>query len=488
MKNSKIRVAFAERLNSEELPGGDIFAPYFWKKGVTFAPDRNVFKLSREDWEMLLGQKFPVDADHFGDYYRHFLGSMGAGDVMFPEHTTVFRDIFEFVTYKEAHELEGRYIVALAVADLHNGISGILKTGEKLPVEVRKDIKSGKAVLLVDCPWEGFYTTEPMVDLLDKFVWENGLAGAKDHIWLLSNIAGGPIYEYLTSKSRLFSFKTVYHFENFIWGEHPESIEKVPFGPVNTRFDNLEKHINETLEQPFDKKFLCLAGALREHRMYLYALINSNPELQENCISSFRDHYSVGKYILDPATEERSFVRAADEHLDNFIHEMWVSGNTKKEVEGDTGNIYSVFGQGIRNRCFIEIVSETSYTKNLIGFTEKTFKPFLSKKPFILVGAAGSLEKLKQLGYKTFGDFWDESYDTIECPVERIRAIGKLILDLNKKSFEELREMQKGMRDIFDHNFRVVSSNDRISEYISWLYSLVDPDVVSTDYSHNPII
>ena len=58
----------------------------------------------------------------------------------------------------------------------------------------------------------------------------------------------------------------------------------------------------------------------------------------------------------------------------------------------------------------------TEYTTRSLhrryGFiTEKTYKAIVTGQMFVLVGAANSLSNLRQLGFKTFGQYVDESYD-----------------------------------------------------------------------------
>lgn len=76
------------------------------------------------------------------------------------------------------------------------------------------------------------------------------------------------------------------------------------------------------------------------------------------------------------------------------------------------------------NICAIDVVLETLFDDQRIHLTEKTLRPIACGKPFILVGPCGSLDYLKQYGFKTFGDIIDESYDSIQDPVTRLRSIA----------------------------------------------------------------
>ena len=63
---------------------------------------------------------------------------------------------------------------------------------------------------------------------------------------------------------------------------------------------------------------------------------------------------------------------------------------------------------------YCHVVIETHFDTDQSGgafLTEKTFKPIKHGQPFVIVGAAGSLQALRDLGYRTFDHVIDPSYD-----------------------------------------------------------------------------
>tara|TARA_Y100000590_G_scaffold468335_1_gene650739 strand:+ start:12377 stop:13657 length:1281 start_codon:yes stop_codon:yes gene_type:complete len=73
--------------------------------------------------------------------------------------------------------------------------------------------------------------------------------------------------------------------------------------------------------------------------------------------------------------------------------------------------------------AYCEIVTETVFDSSTIQMSEKTFKPLFNLMPFILVGGAGHLERLRSYGYKTFPSIFDESYDLVEDDRQRMQMI-----------------------------------------------------------------
>lgn len=103
----------------------------------------------------------------------------------------------------------------------------------------------------------------------------------------------------------------------------------------------------------------------------------------------------------------------------------------------------------------IDIVSETHVTGQTFFVTEKTTRPMWLKKPFVMFASRDYLVYLRQLGFKTFYEFWDEEYDGYEDR-DRFERIIKLIDTLASKSTQELTEMYQSMQSILDHNYNLL--------------------------------
>lgn len=105
--------------------------------------------------------------------------------------------------------------------------------------------------------------------------------------------------------------------------------------------------------------------------------------------------------------------------------------------------------------CF-NLLSESVFAHPYPYLSEKTIQPMLMKRPFIMIGPKGNLEYLRKLGFKTFSDHIDESYDSISDHNERMEKIMQLVIHLNNKELPTLVEMVKDMNEILDHNKNVI--------------------------------
>ena len=113
---------------------------------------------------------------------------------------------------------------------------------------------------------------------------------------------------------------------------------------------------------------------------------------------------------------------------------------------------------------FIFVVTETCYWQTKTHLTEKIFKPIVLRMPFLLLGCARNLEYLRSYGFETFGDFWDESYDTIEDPVVRMQAVVEILKDIATMSVEQQRAMLQDMEPVLEHNYNLFNDPNFIKQ------------------------
>jgi hypothetical protein len=101
----------------------------------------------------------------------------------------------------------------------------------------------------------------------------------------------------------------------------------------------------------------------------------------------------------------------------------------------------------------VYVPTETVYFGQRTHITEKTFKAIALEMPFVLVATAGSLEYLREYGFKTFDGIIDESYDLETNDVVRIEKVVKLLKDLDNLSVEQRQQIHQACLPIVQHNF-----------------------------------
>jgi hypothetical protein len=130
----------------------------------------------------------------------------------------------------------------------------------------------------------------------------------------------------------------------------------------------------------------------------------------------------------------------------------------EQDTTGFTKQLLDFYGN-----ILIDVVAETFTSGKTFFPTEKTFRPMLMKKPFILMGPINNLIYLRQMGFKTFYEYWDEDYDGFS-PRLKFQKIIQLINNISKKSKSELCAMYQDMQHILDHNYNLLVSKKYIKQ------------------------
>ena len=101
---------------------------------------------------------------------------------------------------------------------------------------------------------------------------------------------------------------------------------------------------------------------------------------------------------------------------------------------------------------FFSVVSETLFEQEAIFLSEKVAKPLLNLHPFIVMSTPYTLKKLRELGFKTFGSFIDETYDEVKDNKKRVELIFKELDKIRNTPIDELKGWWESIVPILEHN------------------------------------
>jgi hypothetical protein len=113
-------------------------------------------------------------------------------------------------------------------------------------------------------------------------------------------------------------------------------------------------------------------------------------------------------------------------------------------------------------KFFVDIVYETWHLGTNFFLTEKFWRAICTRTPFIVVGPQNILHNIRQLGFVTFSDWWDEGYDQ-DPAYHNIEEIKQVIDQLSLLSTTQLQTMYHSMSAVLDHNlarFRSLNYQD----------------------------
>jgi hypothetical protein len=224
--------------------------------------------------------------------------------------------------------------------------------------------------------------------------------------------------------------------------------------------DVLPKNIDFT---KIEKTFLCINRAHRWHRINLFILWHINGLIEDTYYTmSLKSNFPIGagydEHIWRQTIDRNLIAKfeLTEEYIDTIQATLPLQIDEfvgASEMAGLYGAIDPYYQSSL-----ISIVTETNFENNDIFNTEKIFKPMVHRHPFILVGPYKTLEHLKDMGYKTFSDFWDESYDDIKDPTERLLKIVEICKDIHLWDDAKKKQFFYKSMIITNHNYDLLTS------------------------------
>ena len=208
----------------------------------------------------------------------------------------------------------------------------------------------------------------------------------------------------------------------------------IPFSVFDSWCDILQIP-NEVTKYLPEKLFVSYNRNPRYHRLYLLSELLKRDLLDKGLVSLGRTGFDieVNKNVHDKINDLYE--------LTPLTINQDISINLATNVEADD-----------YTKTFVSLVSESLSDDTILFLSEKIWKPIYMGHPFIVNGNPKTLEYLKSQGFKTFEQWWPESYDNITNTNGRIDAIVDIIQNLNSKNQNELIEMRKQMEPVLIHN------------------------------------
>jgi hypothetical protein len=182
---------------------------------------------------------------------------------------------------------------------------------------------------------------------------------------------------------------------------------------------------------------------LKKHRLQLLEKLY---EYDENFINN-----NLVSFDIDLEWNRESIeTTLADNPFKIFLYDNKI----KKIDESDMVRLdgYNSEFIDVYKNSYITIVTETFFDDDFYYISEKTFKPLMQQHPFILMGRPNSLKYLKDIGFKTFHPFINETYDEIENNNDRFNTILNEIKRLNELSNEDLHLLVQNLNNILQFN------------------------------------
>ena len=158
--------------------------------------------------------------------------------------------------------------------------------------------------------------------------------------------------------------------------------------------------------------------------------------------------HTVADFNVSPLEPVSSWVDPDDFH--QWWHSTNISSLDNHTIRDQFSDIHNTNASLLQwyPKFDIELVAETYTHGDTFFVTEKTVRPIVAGKSMLIFGPKNYLSRLRNLGFQTWHDIWDESYDQL-TGINRWNAIKSLIDELMTKDQEQLYQQ---CRPVIKHN------------------------------------
>jgi hypothetical protein len=235
-------------------------------------------------------------------------------------------------------------------------------------------------------------------------------------------------------------------------------VKSWPFVISNTSYFYMQTRQGRTEFEEFQASrnkyrtntFLFKIRRSREHRVALAMAMHEDNLLDMgdwSWLSDFKYYDTIaGEY------NEKYGLKLTDAKVKKLFNRL---PKSLKDEPNDTFNSVSSWTDTqvkSYNNAYFYICTETYTEGPYKSVTEKICKPIANYMPFVFVSFPGALQLLRDMGFKTFDGFIDESYDLEQDTGKRTAMVYEQIKKLCKMTKKQLHNWYWKMEDILVHN------------------------------------
>jgi len=354
---------------------------------------------------------------------------------------SIFDKIKKYVNFIDIVGLNYLYFISIDVDYFNRNINlGF----DDIPDYVKNDIRNGFCNIIIYMGDDGNSGSEGNHDLeiLESWRIQNNFPEYSIHYFSMNLI----ISHVVNKKGiKICAYSMFYNSHTYV---------DTPFKITDNSFFDIG------IPTEFDYKlFLNYNQNPHKHRIYFILKLIENLLLNDGIVSfsDFPEEYHRHSFydLISITNFSKNTISTFENLLPIKINNLYVHDYTKN------------LGQSVViddfKKTFFSVISETTVFDDTIYISEKTTKVIAVGHPFFLISSKNSLKKLKELGYKTFDKWWDESYDMCDDYMKRIDMIINEIEKIKLKSYTELVNMRNDMYDVLHHNqqlFKKICLND----------------------------
>ena len=326
-----------------------------------------------------------------------------------------------------------------------------------IPNKVLDGVRNGQGFLLFDNTLEGSRVDgEWLIDPLYKSISDLGLP-FENVIFVTNNLLAEKTHDEYERDKKI---KLV----SFMWNVY--DVKRL------IRSKNLPKKVNIQHEIEYKSKNL--------DKIKHFFKVNRTNRPERNIFMLFMNYYKLFDQSLvsfpalpDGGGYPRGFEKyLTKENIEDLKSKVpFDIDNTDETNHGEAGHGKGFFNADLpfqpihyKNSFISVVMAAFPFEDNACHLHSSTFNPMYCGHPIIQFGPYQSLKEMKERGFKTFGKWWDESYDDEPDHRKRLQKVMDVTLQLSKLSNKEMLKIFIDMKNVLQHNVDLITNFDVKSE------------------------
>lgn len=326
----------------------------------------------------------------------------------------------------------------------------------ELSLKVKDDVNKNKAVIILTNVFEAYSGRLTGIGSRDFEIINNWINDAKlnpKNVWYITgNLIAHELYQ------------NVYPFNIVSLTIQEEWNDTFGFSKIDLEYE------------PFEKEYLyvCLNRQPRSHRVFLLANL-----IKHNLFDKGKISFNLMNGGISHLTNS---INTYDSSMIEYANVLEKIGNKYLDLD-NTDNLANNINTNLMTGTFVSLITETLCDEKTLQFSEKIWKPIMCGHPFMIVSSNNTLKTLKNLGFKTYLEWFDESYDHSDMK-EKIKIICNNLSKYSEYSIEQLKELRQQMKTVAKYNQDVLKEHvqkkffDKFNNknyekpLIDWFYSI----------------
>lgn len=342
--------------------------------------------------------------------------------------------------YSVDENFDGEYIIPSSVNHSPDDWTGYGKVDKcffnYLNEKYLNDLRNERAYLMLDQSLEGYQTPWLWGYLHEKCVEFN--ISPTRLIYVTGNMICDETYDIWSNQNNISERMKVIPYAHFELDMGMVCYDKIKKGDSPPTFDDHIKYKESNLGSI--KTYACLNKRIRLQRVWFYNYLHQSGVLDKGLVSmnTFDKHgyYFEGESINNERIDEISV------GLPLLVHE-------KRNDEFDDNFYIRRFNDQICLDTFMTVISEAHCgdSDETMFLSEKTFKVIACNHPFIIMGNKDSMRMMRKIGYRTFDNFIDQTYDSLPTH-QRLQYITESIkkVDDIKNKLDWFKSMEEDIK------------------------------------------